>query len=218
CAAATAPRSAAVAMNSTAQCSGTCAARLGSSRIMSAAVHNSAKAPSQMRPGQRSRSRTTRPLPNSTIGIESASPKMRSGRSPCAAAPTPRTFSRLIAASAMTIVVIASRIVVASRTSCRDASLPTSRYAMSTRTIPLAKANALAELLRELDDDDLAIACRLFAGSPFGAADQRVLGTGWSAIIDIVLELSQANEGELSASYQKHADVGDVTEELLAAH
>ena len=89
---------------------------------------------------------------------------------------------------------------------------------MRSTSSTLAKANALAELLRELDDDDLAIACRLFAGSPFGAADQRVLGTGWSAIIDIVLELSQANEGELSASYQKHADVGDVTEELLAAH
>ena len=82
----------------------------------------------------------------------------------------------------------------------------------------LAKAQALADLLRELDDDDLAIACRFFSGSPFASADERVLGVGWSAIVDIVLELSRADEGELSASYQRHADLGDVTDELLAAH
>ncbi|OLC53694.1 MAG: hypothetical protein AUH85_13710 [Chloroflexi bacterium 13_1_40CM_4_68_4] len=102
-------------------------------------------------------------------------------------------------------------------------SAPFARFAETAERVrstssTLAKANALAELLRELDDEDLAIACRLFAGAPFASADQRVLGIGWSAIIDIVLELSRAGEGELSTSYQKHADVGDVTAELLAAH
>src|SRR2546428_7462361 len=102
-------------------------------------------------------------------------------------------------------------------------SAPFARFAETAERVrstvsTLAKANSLAELLRELDDEELAIACRLFAGAPFASADQRVLGIGWSAIIDIVLELSRAGEGELSTSYQKHADVGDVTGELLAAH
>src|SRR2546428_3699628 len=104
-----------------------------------------------------------------------------------------------------------------------DMSAPFARFAETAERVrstssTLAKANALAELLRELGDEDLAIACRLFAGAPFASADQRVLGIGWSAVLDIVLELSRAGEGELSTSYQKHADVGDVTAELLAAH
>ena len=102
-------------------------------------------------------------------------------------------------------------------------SAPFARFAETAERVrgtssTLAKANALAELLRELDDEDLPIACRFFSGSPFATADERVLGIGWSAIVDIILELSRADEGELSASYQRHADLGDVTEELLAAH
>ncbi len=82
----------------------------------------------------------------------------------------------------------------------------------------LRKATELADLLRSLEDDDLAIAARLFAGNPFPLADERVLGVGWSAIVGILRELSGASEDELGASYQRHADLGDVTEELLAAH
>ena len=102
-------------------------------------------------------------------------------------------------------------------------SAPFARFAATAEAVrrtssTLAKSTALAELLRELDDDDLAIASRFFSGSPFAAADERVLGIGWSAIVDIGLELSRADERELSASYQRHADLGDVIEELLAAH
>ncbi len=82
----------------------------------------------------------------------------------------------------------------------------------------LKKATELAELLRALDEEDLTIAVRLFAGNPFPLADERVLGLGWSAIVGILLELSGASEDELGASYQRHADLGEVTAELLAAH
>src|SRR3989442_4197537 len=82
----------------------------------------------------------------------------------------------------------------------------------------LKKATELAELLRALDDDDLAIAVRLFAGNPFPLADERVLGIGWSAIVGILVERSGATDDELGASYQRHADLGDVTQDILAAH
>ncbi len=82
----------------------------------------------------------------------------------------------------------------------------------------LKKTSELAAFLRELPDDDLAIAARCYAGNPFPMADERVLGIGWSAIVGFVRERAAASEAELGASYQRHADLGDVTEELLATH
>ena len=81
----------------------------------------------------------------------------------------------------------------------------------------LRKATELAELLRSLEDEDLAVAARLYAGNPFPWSDERVLGIGGAALVGILLELSGASEEELGASFQRHADLGDVAEELLAA-
>ncbi len=87
--------------------------------------------------------------------------------------------------------------------------------AVRATTKKLEKLAVLARYLGTLEDDDLAVAARLFAGGPFPRADQRVLAVGWSALVDAVLERSGAEGGDIGVAYQKHADLGDVAAELI---
>lgn len=88
--------------------------------------------------------------------------------------------------------------------------------AVRATTKKTSKLQALSEYFAGLDRDDLAIAARLFAGGPFSRADQRVLAVGWSALLDAILERSSATADDVGASYQRHADLGDVAAELIA--
>ncbi|HUG04934.1 MAG TPA: ATP-dependent DNA ligase [Candidatus Limnocylindria bacterium] len=87
--------------------------------------------------------------------------------------------------------------------------------AVRATTKKLVKQAALAAYLASLDDEDLAIAARLFSGGPFSRADQRVLSVGWSALTDAIQERAAAHGDDLAASYQRHADLGDVAAELI---
>ncbi len=87
--------------------------------------------------------------------------------------------------------------------------------AVRATTKKLEKMAALAAYFTRLDDDDLVIAARLFAGAPFPRKDERVLAVGWSALTDAVLERSGAGGDDLRASYQRHADLGDVAAEVI---
>ena len=78
----------------------------------------------------------------------------------------------------------------------------------------LAKLAALGAYFGRLDDADLAVAARLFAGTPFPRTDERVLSVGWRALLDAVLARTGAAGDEVAASYQRHADLGDVSAEL----
>jgi len=80
----------------------------------------------------------------------------------------------------------------------------------------LEKHAALARYLGTLDDSDLQIAARLFAGAPFPRRDERVLSVGWSALSDVLLERSGKTGDDMAASYQRHADLGDVAADLIA--
>ena len=80
----------------------------------------------------------------------------------------------------------------------------------------LEKHAALARYLSALPDSDLQIAARLFAGAPFPRRDERVLSMGWSALSDLLLERSGKTGGDMAESYQRHADLGDVSADLLA--
>lgn len=82
-------------------------------------------------------------------------------------------------------------------------------------TRKLQKLDALAAYFRTLPDADLAVAARLFAGGPFSRADQRVLSLGWSALTEAILERSGTGGDDIGASYQRHADLGDVAAELI---
>ena len=86
--------------------------------------------------------------------------------------------------------------------------------AVRATTKKLEKLAALGAYFLRLDDDDLAIAARLFAGVPFPRTDERVLSVGWRALLDSVVALTGATDDDVTAAYQKHADLGDATAEL----
>ena len=88
--------------------------------------------------------------------------------------------------------------------------------AVGATTKKLEKQAALGRYLATLEDVDLPIAARLFAGAPFPRKDERVLNVGWSAVSAALLERSEATEADMSASYQRHADLGDVAGELVS--
>jgi len=87
--------------------------------------------------------------------------------------------------------------------------------AVRATTKKLEKHAALAGYLSSLEDADLEIAARLLAGAPFPRKDERVLSVGWSALSDVLLERSGKNGEDMAASYQRHADLGDVAGELI---
>src|SRR5437879_7769753 len=81
----------------------------------------------------------------------------------------------------------------------------------------LEKHAALARYLGALDDSDLQIAARLFAGAPFPRRDERVLSVGWSALSDVLLERSGKNGGEMAEWYPRHGELGDVAADLIGS-
>src|SRR5206468_8553385 len=89
--------------------------------------------------------------------------------------------------------------------------------AVRATTKKLEKMAALGAYLASLEDADLVIAARLFAGAPFPRKDERVLSVGWSALSGVLLERSGMDGGNMGASYQRHADLGDVAFELIGA-
>jgi len=88
--------------------------------------------------------------------------------------------------------------------------------AVRATTKKLEKNRLLGAYLARLDDADLLIAGRLFAGAPFPRKDERVLSVGWSALSDVLLERSGRSAADMRASYQRHADLGDVAHDLIA--
>src|SRR6266849_1628205 len=87
--------------------------------------------------------------------------------------------------------------------------------AVRATTKKLEKNRSLGAYLVRLDDADLRVAARLLAGAPFPRRDERVLAVGWSALSDVLLERSGKTGEDMAASYQRHADLGDVAGELI---
>ncbi len=88
--------------------------------------------------------------------------------------------------------------------------------AVRATTKKLEKTRLLGAYLASLDDADVAIAARLFAGAPFSRKDERVLSVGWSTLSDVLRERSGKSADDMRASYQRHADFGDVAHDLIA--
>ena len=86
--------------------------------------------------------------------------------------------------------------------------------AVRATTKKLGKLAALGAYFPTLEDADLEIAVRLFAGVPFPRTDERVLAVGWRALLDSVIGLTGASDTDVSSAYQTHADLGDATAEL----
>jgi len=86
--------------------------------------------------------------------------------------------------------------------------------AVRATTKKLEKLSLLGAYFQRLDDADLTIAARLYAGVPFPRTDERVLAVGWRALLDAVVVRTGATGDDITASYQRHADLGDVAAEL----
>ncbi|MBI4277392.1 MAG: hypothetical protein HY660_02955, partial [Armatimonadetes bacterium] len=82
--------------------------------------------------------------------------------------------------------------------------------AVSQTTRRLEKTARLAEYFHTLDDDDLRTACTFLTGAPFPAGDPRKLNVGWSALVEIVRELSGWTDEALDDAYLRHGDLGMV--------
>lgn len=79
------------------------------------------------------------------------------------------------------------------------------------------KVQLLAGVLRRCDRDELPLATRYYAGSVFAAGDPRTLNVGGAAFGAVLRELSGADDDAVGRSWRRHADLGDVTGDLLAA-
>src|SRR2546421_8027455 len=73
----------------------------------------------------------------------------------------------------------------------------------------LEKHAALARYLSVLEDIDLQIAARLFAGAPFPRRDERVLSVGGSALSGVLLQRSGKNGGDTAQADPRHPHPGD---------
>lgn len=98
--------------------------------------------------------------------------------------------------------------------SSRFAEWASTADAVRATTKKLEKLAALGAYFQRLDESDLAIAARLFAGVPFPRTDERVLSVGWRALLDAVMSRTGASGEDVEASYQRHADLGDVAAEV----
>jgi len=79
----------------------------------------------------------------------------------------------------------------------------------------LEKTRILAAYLHGLGDEDLRRAAVFMSGRAFGASRGVTLGLGWSAVSNVVSELSGLDEAELGRIFRKHSDLGDWAGEAL---
>lgn len=80
----------------------------------------------------------------------------------------------------------------------------------------LEKADLLTRYFHPLDDDDLRTAATFLTGAAFPAGDPRQLHVGWSALVEVIQELSGKDDAWLHDAYLRHGDLGDVAEEAFA--
>ncbi len=79
----------------------------------------------------------------------------------------------------------------------------------------LDKIDRLARYLATLDDADLERACTFLTGRAFPPGDPRRLQVGWSAIADVLTEITGATAEQLHAVYLSHGDLGETASALL---
>ncbi len=79
----------------------------------------------------------------------------------------------------------------------------------------LEKAAFLGDYFASLNDDDLVLAARFFAGSVFPLKDQRTLNIGGAALTKALLEVSQVDENVLRTRLVQLGDLGDLAGEVL---
>ena len=82
----------------------------------------------------------------------------------------------------------------------------------------LEKAAFFGDYLQSLNDDDLRLASRFFAGNPFPLRDQRVVNIGESALRKAILEVTQTDENTFRTRLVQTGDMGDAATEVFPQH
>jgi DNA ligase 1 len=80
------------------------------------------------------------------------------------------------------------------------------------------KVRLLSAFLREAAGADLVLATRYFSGTVFPVGDARTLNIGGAAFSSAMLEVGGIDADQLAGIWRRHADVGDVTGEVLRQH
>jgi DNA ligase-1 len=86
---------------------------------------------------------------------------------------------------------------------------------IAATTKKLEKTALLSDYFRSVPVEEAAIAAVFFSGRPFSAWEEATLQVGGTMLWRIVAELSGRSEGELTAAYRKHGDLGAVAGAVL---
>src|SRR6185436_7055998 len=89
--------------------------------------------------------------------------------------------------------------------------------AIAGTTSKLKKIRFLAEYIQTLNEDDLRAACVFFTGRPFPLTDARTLNVGWSALMQVIQQISSASDEDIHQIYLERGDLGEMAERLLPA-
>jgi DNA ligase-1 len=86
---------------------------------------------------------------------------------------------------------------------------------IASTTKKLEKTGIVAEYLRSQPIDEAAVAAVFLSGRPFPVWEEAILQVGGALLWQIVKELSDKSDNELSAAYRKRGDLGAVAEDVL---
>jgi DNA ligase-1 len=89
--------------------------------------------------------------------------------------------------------------------------------AIAGTTKKLLKTGIVADYLKSRTVEEAAMSAVFLSGRPFPAWEERTLQVGGRLLWRVVAELAGKDEGELTAEYRKHGDLGAVAGEVLAA-
>ncbi|MDE1853726.1 MAG: ATP-dependent DNA ligase [Thaumarchaeota archaeon] len=78
------------------------------------------------------------------------------------------------------------------------------------------KVGILAEYLAKLQPSDAEVAARVASGRSSERGSKDEAQVGYSTLLDVLREATGATEAEVSRTYLRHGDLGEVAEELLA--
>jgi len=93
--------------------------------------------------------------------------------------------------------------------------LATACEAIAATTKKLLKTGIVADYLKSRTVNEAAVSAIFLSGRAFPAWEETTLQVGGRSLWQIVSELSGKNEGEITAAYRRHGDLGAVAGEVL---
>ena len=93
--------------------------------------------------------------------------------------------------------------------------LSTACEAIAATTKKLLKTGIVADYLKSRTADEAAVSAVFLSGRAFPAWEETTLQVGGRSLWQIVADLSEKTEADLTAAYRRHGDLGAVAGELL---